>query len=131
MITINPNNNKAYATKAFLKKASIYGSREYKLLREFKLENPKIEVEVKTRTRAVCKTRNATYAKMREYLVTLSDSMKAIMEFEKVVARSTVQANPYKFVLSWFDATYPNARSTFEAEEVNETSEAENDALSA
>ena len=123
--------SKAIVTKEFMKKASIYGTREYKLLREFKLENPKIEVEVKTRTRAVCKTRNATYAKMREYLETLSDSMKAILEFEKMVARSVVQPNPYKFILSWFDATYPNARSTFEAEEVKETSEAEDAALSA
>lgn len=129
MITITPNSKKAYTTKAFLKKASIYGTREYELLKKFLLENEGFTVEAKTRRKAICKTRNATYARMREYIETLPNSMEGLMKFNEIHSLSRIQPNPYKFVLAWFDATYPNARSTFEAEEAKETSEAK--ALSA
>ena len=47
MITLNNDFTKAYVSATFMKKAHVYGSREYMMLKEFRAENPDIIVAVR------------------------------------------------------------------------------------
>lgn len=125
------NAEKATTTKEFMDAASKFGSKEYELLKRFRSECPNCKLIVTNRKKKQNKNYNATYSNMRKYIEKLPDSSKKLLEFEKIRDSACIQISPYNFVLAWFDATYPNARSAFEAEEVKETSKSEDAALSA
>ena len=70
------NDNKAQVTKAFMKQASIFGTDEFKLWREYKKEFPNAKMVTKSinknpnqKTR-----RNMTYENMKTFINTQPDS---------------------------------------------------------
>ena len=97
----------ALVTKAFAKRAMIFGTPEFKLWREYKADFPQATMVTKTtkRTPGRVDTRNMTYENMAAYIRTLDNSAKLMVEFELVCKRSKVQTNPYRSVLAWFVQT--------------------------
>lgn len=106
------NDKQAQVTKAFAKKAQIFGTEEFKLWREYKNLYPEAVMVCKTIKKAVNKkttTKNMTYENMKLYILQQDDKEKAkkeFGEFVKEIQRSKVKANPYRAVLAWFIKKY-------------------------
>ena len=104
------NDEKARVTKAFEKKACVFGTEEFKLWREYKEVFPKAQMTTKSiKKNPDQKTRrNMTYENMEEYIMTFpeEEANKYMDEFHTIKKRSKIQKSPYQFVLSWFEATF-------------------------
>lgn len=107
-------NGNGLVTKAFAKQARIFGTHEYKLWKQFVAENEGAEMEIRTvnkNTQSDKYCKNLTYKNMREHIETFEkdkEEKKLMEEFETILIRSKVQVNPYKYVVNWFKATFPN-----------------------
>ena len=107
-------NGNGLVTKAFAKQARIFGTPEYKLWKQFVAENEGAEMEIRTvnkNTQSDKYCKNLTYKNMREHIETFEkdkEEKKLMEEFETILIRSKVQVNPYKYVVNWFKATFPN-----------------------
>lgn len=106
-IIVELNGNTATASKSFLKKASVFGTEEYKMFREFRAQNPYVQVVAKTIKKNPDKKtyRNMTYANMREFIKTKEPGM--LSELDEQINLSKVQVNPYRAVLAWFIQKFP------------------------
>ena len=115
MATINNTRNAiryidettAQVTKAFEKKACIFGTDEFNLWRAYKKEFPDAKMITKSikKSEKQKKRRNKTYENMEAYIDTLVD--EAIKtEFETIKKRSKIQTSPYQFVLDWFEERF-------------------------
>ena len=104
------NDEKARVTKAFEKKACVFGTEEFKMWREYKEMFPKAQMVTKSiKKNPDQKTRrNMTYENMEEYIMTFpeEEANKFMDEFHTIKKRSKIQKSPYQFVLSWFEATF-------------------------
>ena len=109
--------NKAVVTKMFMKKAMIFGTDEYRLLKEFKKENPNVEVTTKNIKKNPNKQsyKNLTYTNMRKYISTLENSEVELSAFETQIKRSSICNSPYKTVMNWFINRYRNTEEMFDA----------------
>lgn len=109
-------------TKAFSKNAMIFGTPEYKLWREVLHDHPNAKMVTKSVRKNPNKrtsTKNMTYKHMAIYISRQDDAQTLMVEFEKQIALSKVQTNPYRFVLAWFKQTfedYDDYKDYFEAE---------------
>ena len=100
----------AQVTKAFEKKACIFGTEEFKLWRDYKAIYP----EAKMVTKSINKNpnqknrRNMTYENMVAYINTYpeKEAKKLMEEYETIQKRSKIQKSPYQYVLSWFEAKF-------------------------
>ena len=103
------NDSTALVTKAFAKRAPIFGTPEFNLWREYKAQFPNAVMHTKSIKRKPDKkvdTRNMTYKNMAEFISTQKDAKVKLAEFEFTYKRSKVQANPYRYVLAWFVQTF-------------------------
>lgn len=105
------NDTQAQVTKAFEKKACIFGTEEFNLWREYKVMFPKAQMVTKKikKSENQKKRRNRTYENMEEYIETLADEAirKAVKaEFEATKKRSKIQTSPYQYVLDWFEEKF-------------------------
>lgn len=104
------NDNEAQVTKAFEKKACIFGTDEFKQWREYKEMFPKAQMTTKSiKKNPDQKTRrNMTYENMEEYIMAFpeEEANKYMDEFHTIKKRSKIQKSPYQFVLSWFEAKF-------------------------
>lgn len=128
MAIIYVDENTAQVTKAFMKKANIFGTDEFMRWREYKAMFPNAKMITKKIKKNPDKktTRNLTYPNMKEFLSTLSNGDELCKELETIKKRSHVQSCPYRFVLDWFLATvegYDNFNK-FLAQKEAENSEA-------
>lgn len=107
MAIIYVDENTARVTKAFMKRANIFGTDEFKLWREYKAEFPNAVMTTKKIKKNPDKktTRNMTYDNMEEFLSTLPNSKELLDELEIIKKRSLVQKSPYHYVLDWFSET--------------------------
>ena len=98
----------AQVTKAFEKKACIFGTEEFKRWREYKAMFPNAVMTTKDIKKNPNKKtrRNLTFANMVEYMKTQENSEDLLAEFETMKSRSKIQASPYQYVLSWFEAKF-------------------------
>ena len=130
------NDTTAQVTKAFEKKACIFGTEEFKLWREYKKEFPKAKMVTKSinknpnqKTR-----RNMTFDNMEAYIATQDKAEELMEEYETIKKRSKIQKSPYQYVLSWFEAKFEgfNDLDQFMAQKEAErkAKEAENNAAS-
>ena len=109
-------------TKEFAKNARIFGTAEYKLWKEIRLDCPGAEMVLKSIKKNPDKkndTKNMTYERMAIYIREQDDAETLMIEFKKQVAISKVQSNPYRCVLAWFKKTFENYdgyKAFFEAE---------------
>ena len=100
--------NEVLVTRAFEKKAKIYGSEEFKKWRELKREFPEAEMVTKAKredNRKV-KTKNMKYKNMEAYILEQENAEELIKEFEKQIRLSKIQTSPYRAVLAWFCETF-------------------------
>ena len=102
------NDTTAQVTKAFEKKACIFGTDEFKMWREYKAMFPDAVMTTKDIKKNPNKKtrRNLTFANMVEYMKTQENSEDLLAEFETMKSRSKIQASPYQYVLSWFEAKF-------------------------
>lgn len=109
-------------SKAFSKKASVFGSEEYRALRAAKMENPTFEIVIKTVDR---KTYNGlSFERMAEYIETQPNSEQRLKEFEEVKRIAKAKGGKYPLTKKWFLDTYPEYK-----ESDIKTAESGNDAL--
>ena len=102
------NDTTAQVTKAFEKKACIFGTEEFNLWREYKKEFPKAKMVTKSikKSEKQKKRRNMTFDNMEAYIATQPDAKALKKEFETIKQRSQIQKSPYQYVLSWFEAKF-------------------------
>ncbi len=99
-----------YVSKAFQKKATTYGTPEFRQWREIRNEFPDVRMVVKSnRTSDIY---NTTYAKMEKYINTFDNAEAILAEMKKVRERSKIQRNPHRYVLAWFESTFPNYKTS-------------------
>lgn len=102
------DDNTAQVTKAFEKKACIFGTEEFKLWREYKAMFPSAKMVTKSinknpnqKTR-----RNMTFDNMEAYIATQDKAEDLMEEYATIKKRSKIQKSPYQYVLSWFEAKF-------------------------
>ena len=102
------NDTTAQVTKAFEKKACIFGTEEFKLWREYKKEFPKAKMVTKSikKNPDQKNRRNMTFANMKAYIATQPNAKELEEEFKTIKQRSKIQKSPYQYVLSWFEAKF-------------------------
>ena len=103
------DDNTALVTKAFQKNASIFGTDEFKLWREYKKEFPNAVMTTKTIKKNPDKkniTKNMTYENMAAFIREQEDAAEVMKEFQKQINLSKVKSNPYRAVLAWFMKKY-------------------------
>ena len=119
----------AQVTKAFEKKACIFGTEEFKLWREYKKECPNARMVTKSikKNPNQKNRRNMTFENMEAYIATQPDAKALKKEFETIKQRSQIQKSPYQYVLSWFEAKFEgyNDLKQFMAEKEAERKEKE------
>ena len=122
----------AQVTKAFQKRAVIFGSDEFKEWREYLAIYPKAVMVTKSIKKNPNKktTRNMTYANMSEFISTLPNSEELMEQFRVIKQRSKIQNHPYGYVLDWFE-TYVEPYGDFETFIVHKAAEAEADTSAA
>lgn len=105
------SDTEAQVTKAFEKKACIFGTDEFQEWRAYKEMFPKAKMVTKSikKSETQKKRRNRTYKNMEAYIDTLVDeaireAVKA--EFEATKKRSKIQTSPYQYVLDWFEEKF-------------------------
>ena len=105
------SDNEAQVTKAFAKNASIFGTEEFKLWREYLTYYPMAKMvtkKIKTNPDKVNITKNMTYENMAAFIREQDDAEAVMAEFKKQINLSKVKANPYRAVLAWFKQKYTN-----------------------
>ena len=109
-IVLNIEDNTATVTKDFMKKSCIFGTEEYKIMRQFRAENPDIHVTTKTIKKNPNKNsyKNLTYENIVVFIKTQDNASELLKGFETAKARSGIQSSPYRAVLAWFLDTFPN-----------------------
>lgn len=126
----------AQVTKAFMKQATIFGTDEFKLWREYKKEFPGAKMVTKSITKNPNQKtrRNMTFDNMEAYIATQDKAEELMEEYETIKKRSKIQKSPYQYVLSWFEAKFEgfNDLDQFMAQKEAERKkkEAENNAAS-
>lgn len=104
----------AQVSKAFAKKAVIFGTEEFKLWYEYKKLYPDAHMEVKKIKKNPLKqntTKNLTYRNMAIFILEQDNSDELMEEFKSTYKQSKVQANPYRYVLAWFLGKFENHNS--------------------
>ena len=100
----------AQVTKAFEKKACIFGTEEFKRWREYKAMFPNAQMVTKSINKNPNQKnrRNMTYENMVAYINTYpeKEAKKLMEEYETIQKRSQIQKSPYQYVLSWFEAKF-------------------------
>ena len=103
------NDEQAQVTKAFAKKAVIFGTPEYKLWREYKKDFPEAEMVTATTHKSVtidCK--NLTYENMKRFIQQQDNAEELLAEFDREKEMSCIQTSPYRSVLAWFLEKFKN-----------------------
>ena len=98
-------------TKEFAKNAKIFGTPEYKMWKEIRLDCPKAEMVLKSIKKNPDKkndTKNMTYERMAIYIREQENAVVLMAEFKKQISLSKVQNNPYRSVLAWFIQKFEN-----------------------
>ena len=102
------NDTTAQVTKAFEKKACIFGTEEFNLWREYKAIYPDAKMVTKKikKNEDQKRRRNKTFENMEAYIATQPNAEDLKKEFETIKQRSQIQKSPYQYVLSWFEAKF-------------------------
>ena len=110
------NDQTARVTKAFQKRAAIFGTDEFKLWREYLVIYPNAQMVTKTIKKNPDKktTRNKKYDNMVEFISTLPNSEELMEQFRVTKQRAKVKSHPYGYVLEWFE-TYVEPYGDFSA----------------
>lgn len=109
--TINYAEKEIIITKKFERRAGIYGSEAYNILKGLRSDLPDYTVKQKEIAKSSAKKTyyNLNYANMELYItVTDGADSENLKAFETIKKASKIQPSPYAFVKKWFLAEYPN-----------------------
>lgn len=106
-ITVDVMKNTLVVTKAFYKKACVFGSEEFKELHEAMAACPGYTVEFKMQNKARKTYKRLTIARMEEYINTQSNSEARAKEFSAVMEVAKAKGSLYPAAKKWFLANYP------------------------
>lgn len=109
-IKINRKNNTIEITKAFEKASSRFGSEEYNMLREARLDNPNFRVIIRTTKQKRETNKGLTYAYMESYIEQHDDENKTFMaEFKMLrgLDDDLAESFSYNEIKAWFFSTFP------------------------
>jgi len=97
-------------TKAFQKKACIYGTKEYRLWKEVRSDMPNATMVIRTLKRNADKKtyKNLTYPNIEKFLKLQENSKELLEEYELERKKSVIQASPYHYIRTWFISKFPN-----------------------
>ena len=98
-------------TKQFAKNARIFGTPEYKLWKEIRMDCPgavMVPKTIKKNPNKQTSTKNMTYGHMAIYIRQQDNAATLMVQFKKQIALSKVQTNPYRCVLAWFKQQFEN-----------------------
>ena len=124
-IFVDGKEKKLVMTKAFYKKACVFGSVEYYALRRAQAENEGFSVEFQYRVSGKETHHGLKFKRMAEYIQTQPDAEARMLEFEAVKRIAKAKGAMYPLTKKWFFATYPQ----FKEDEIgdNEKAKAVND----
>lgn len=94
-------------TADFAKKASQINTAEYRIVRQFRMENPGITIERKT-INANRPHAGIKYEDMERYMSLCRTGDTYLRVFQTVKKLSKGQPSPYKYVRHWFDNLFPH-----------------------
>lgn len=117
------NDEHAQVSKKFAKNAKVFGSEEYLMWKEYRMDFPKAIMVVKEIKKNHDKktNRNMTYENMKIYISEHANKDIMLNEFARQLKISKIKKNPYRYVLSWFDKFYPTAREYLKADKEAKT----------
>lgn len=104
-IVVDGMNKALVMTKAFYKKACLFGSEEYYELRKAQAENEGFEIVFKFADKET--HRGLTFKRMADYIKTQPDADARMMEFEAVQKIAKAKGAMYPLTKEWFFLTYP------------------------
>ena len=104
------SDTQAQVTKAFEKKACVFGTDEFNEWMAYK----KLFPNAKMVTKSIKKNehqkhrRNKKFENMEEFIKTLPEKERddAMAEYEYIKQRSKIQTCPYQYVLDWFEKRF-------------------------
>lgn len=120
-IFVNDDNGTLVMTKAFYKKACIFGSEEYYMLRDAKAHNDGYTVAFKCDIAKKKTYGGLSFKTMEAYIKTQPDSEARLMEYE-VKQIAEIKGGKYPLTKKWFLMTYPE----FKKNEVSAQEQATN-----
>ena len=119
-IIVSTEDRTLTVSKSFYKRASVYGTDEYRELRRATDENQGFKIEIGPVGKKTYKY--LTFKRMAEYIETQPDSENRMREFEAVKTVAETKGSKYPLTKQWFLATYPEYKK-------NEVSRAEAEKL--
>ena len=102
-------------TKAFAKSAGIYGTDEYKSLKEMKSDFPEFKIEVRTAPKKTSSTNKITLVTMENYIKKHDPDGKFIAEFKKFKNEESgdnLHKTSFFEIKKWFLEQYPELKSS-------------------
>ena len=100
-------------TKAFSKKASVYGTPAYKELAEAKRDNPNFKIIVKANTKSVSSANKVTLSMMENYIAKHDETGEIMAKFNSLrheEVGENLQRTTFFQIKKWFFDTYPDLR---------------------
>ena len=108
-IRIDRPNAKIKVSKAFLKRANLYGTSESITLEKVRAAYPEFEVVGRSITKSNTKRPylRVSYAYMERYIASHEKSEERMKEYQEMRFRSECHEVPFSEVKKWFIACYP------------------------
>lgn len=112
-VTVNRKNNTIVITKAFEKKASVYGSTEYQMLKDVQNDNPGFTIEIKGAKNKREAFKGLTYEYMEKYIAAKDKDGTIMAEYEmlrgisKEAKALLVEPATYHEMKVWFFNKFP------------------------
>ena len=117
VITVNAIAKEIVITKSFYKKASAYGTDEYKLLKEVMRENEGFEIVFKKSEGK--KTYNGlSFDRMEEYIKTQANSEENLKEYEAIKKVAKAKGGLYPLTKQWFLAKFKDYKGEITENEI-------------
>ena len=109
-ITVNAIEKTITVSRSFYKKASNYGTNEYKELRKAVRYNHDFTIEFK---KVQKKTYNGLdFSRMADYIKTQPNSDERLAEFEEIKTIASAKGSLYPLTKKWFLETYPEYKES-------------------
>lgn len=108
-IIVSIENRTLTVSKTFYKRASIYGTNEYRQLRQATNENQGFKIEIKSTEKKTYK--DLTFDRMADYIKTQPDCENRMREFEAVKKIAEAKGSKYPLTKKWFLVTYPEYKA--------------------
>lgn len=102
-------------TKAFAKKASVYGTNEYKMLMKIKNDNRDYKVIVKSSPKRKSGTDRVTLDDMRAYIEKHDEDGSIMKEFDMLINEKkgdNLKRTTFFVIKKWFFEQYPDLKSS-------------------